>query len=123
MEDVGPRPRRAAWALAIGWAGLIWALSSISRPWLPTAGSLPVDKIAHAIVFGILGALVLRALASGRPSLRVALAAIALAAAYGGIDELHQRFVPGRQSSIADVVADAVGASLAVGIAAMLRRR
>ena len=43
---------------------------------------------------------------------------------YGIVDEWHQSFVPGRDASLRDVVADAVGA--AVGIAAhvaLTRRR
>lgn len=37
-----------------------------------------------------------------------------LTVAYGLVDEWHQSFVPGRTSSVVDVVSDAVGAALMV---------
>ena len=43
-----------------------------------------------------------------------------VAGAYGITDEVHQSFVEGRQASVLDGVADAVGATLAVGVFALL---
>lgn len=122
MEDVGTRGRRSAWALAIGWAALIWVASSISRPWLPPADFVPTDKVAHGLVFGVLGWLVFRALSGGRRSWRAAVVSAVVALGYGVVDEIHQRFVPGRTPSALDVLADGLGATLAVSIAVMLRR-
>ncbi|MFQ5933591.1 MAG: VanZ family protein [Dehalococcoidia bacterium] len=39
-----------------------------------------------------------------------------VAAGYGAIDELHQRFVPGRASSLSDVAWDALGAAITLGL-------
>ena len=51
----------------------------------------------------------------------IAAAAFALAVLYGQGDEYHQRFVPGRASSVRDVEIDAAGAAL--GVAATLAWR
>ncbi|MEE9199093.1 MAG: VanZ family protein [Dehalococcoidia bacterium] len=51
-------------------------------------------------------------------------AVLLLAAGYGAVDELHQAFVPGRDSSIYDVASDTAGALLAlagVGVILWLR--
>jgi len=95
---------------------VIFIFSSISN-----LGPLPAglsDKSGHSIGYAILGALLLRGLADGRPSGFTwwrCLLAVVLAAAYGITDEIHQAFVPGRTPDVMDVAADAVGAALAVG--------
>jgi VanZ family protein len=72
-----------------------------------------VDKLAHMAVYALLGALIARALAGGRPSAttpwHVALAVVA-STLYGVSDEWHQSFVPGRTPDVLDIAADAVGA-------------
>jgi VanZ family protein len=47
--------------------------------------------------------------------LRVAALALAIAAAYGIFDELHQSFVPGRSADILDWFADVCGALIGIG--------
>jgi hypothetical protein len=90
---------------------------------IPYLGALPggmSDKSGHGIGYGILGALLLRALSGGRLQSvtwpRVA-AALVLATLYGISDEFHQSFVPGRSPDAMDVLADSIGAALAVGVA------
>jgi VanZ family protein len=61
----------------------------------------------HVIEFGILGALLNWALPVRRNWLRRG-AAWALASAYGGVDEWHQSWVPGRYPSVEDVAVDSV---------------
>ena len=46
---------------------------------------------------------------------RVAVAAAVVSTVYGVTDELHQSLVPTRQSDALDVLADAIGASVAAG--------
>jgi VanZ family protein len=72
----------------------------------------PWDKLAHALLFAVLGALLMIASAGRWGALAVAvLIAIALA------DELLQADLPGRIVSAADLTADVVGA--VAGVAAM----
>jgi VanZ family protein len=100
---------------------IIFAISSI-----PDLGTVPggvSDKSGHFIGYALLGALVLRALAGGRlagVTLRRALLAVAFAAAYGITDEWHQSFVPGRSPDPLDVVADTLGAAVAVLLVGVL---
>jgi VanZ family protein len=92
----------------VAWAGLIFALSSISD--LGTGlgtWDLVLRKIAHAAEFAVLGFLLLRAVRREGLSLLLGIA-------YAASDELHQHFVPGRQGSPLDFLIDAVG--VAVGV-------
>ena len=103
-------------------AGIFW-LSSMEGPGIPLNVS---DKLAHVAAYALLGALVLRAANGGlgRPiSARAALLSFLLSAAYGVSDEWHQSFVPGRVASTGDVLADALGAFLAIAVLAVWGRR
>jgi VanZ family protein len=94
----------------------IFVLSSQSDPGADpgTVGRI----LAHAGEFALLTALWWWAL---WPSLglRATLAAAAISLVYAIADELHQSFVPGRDSDPLDVVVDAVG----IAVAALLIRR
>jgi VanZ family protein len=77
------------------------------------------DKTVHALVYGLLGALVLRAVARAEwagVTLVAVLTAALISGLYGVTDELHQSFVPGRSIEALDMVADAAGASGAAGV-------
>ncbi len=98
---------------------LIFALSSISQP--PTFQG-NADKQLHALLYAGLSALVVRALAGGwnqRVSWTTAIATVIFACFYGISDEYHQSFVTNRQSDVRDVVADTVGATVAVAACAI----
>ena len=105
--------RRYLWIPPALLAGIIFVLSSISQ--VPGAGYV-WDKLAHLVVFGALGFLTLRATHGGSRPLAPgpAAAAVFLVLLWGVLDEVHQFFVPGRDASVRDVVADALGAALAV---------
>ena len=109
---------------AIAWAGLIYYLSD--QPGLDVVPLFPgQDKVLHAIVYGILGFLVLGAMhakTNGYSPSQLWIA-VGLAAFYGVLDEFHQRFVPGRSPETWDVVADAGGAMLGVYVLYFLTRR
>lgn len=117
------RGRFRLWRLlpAAAWAAAIWFLSStpgdgsswLDLPWL----DLPMlDKLGHAGMFGVLAALLLFARATP-------LVAVAIVAAVGVADEIHQAGVPGRTSDPWDVVADVVGAIVAVAAVRWLAAR
>jgi hypothetical protein len=102
------------WVPTIGYCVLIFVLSSVSKgvsvPW-----SFGFDKVLHVIEYGILGFLLARSLANYKSRISSApliMWVVALTALYGLSDEVHQFFVPGRNASVWDVVADSLGAVL-----------
>lgn len=116
-------PRNLARLLALVWMGLIYYLSG--RPAFDIEQLFfAQDKVAHAVVFGILGALFLASMqpASEGYRLRQLWMAVALTGLYGVVDEWHQAFVPGRTPDAWDVVADTLGAVVAVALMYRLAR-
>ncbi len=106
--------KRALLALlpALGYAGLIFWLSSQSNPlpFLPQ-GFLSQDKLLHALEYAVLAGLLFAGLrlAGLRTGLAIVVAVLA-ASVYGASDELHQSFVPNRTADVLDWVADTLGA-------------
>jgi VanZ family protein len=96
------------WALAI--AALIVLASSRSRVAGPAI--VNIDKVAHFAVYGLLATHVCRV---GR-GWRAAGWALLAASLFGATDEWHQSWVPGRSPSVADWIADTLGAALAVAL-------
>jgi VanZ family protein len=100
------------WLPFILWMALIFAVSSIPRLSGEQFG-MPrwSDKVAHFIEYAILAFLFYRGEGGGRWRLGVPawLLVIVAGIAIGGVDEFHQRFVPGRDSNIIDLAADAAG--------------
>lgn len=113
------------WAAVIVYAGFLFFLSSLSLPLpLPFAPVVGLDKVTHLMAYGLLSYLLFRALhvTFHRAALwRIALAAAVLATLYGASDEVHQLYVPNRQTEILDLVADGIGAFLMAGICWMRR--
>ena len=101
--------------IAFGWMILIFYLSSKSD--LPTPSLFwGQDKVAHALIFGMLGFFFLRSLGpwSRKTFVREIFVVTLMVAAYGLSDEVHQFFVPNRDASVADLAADVAGGFLAV---------
>jgi VanZ family protein len=96
------------WLPVVLWAALIFTFSSI-----PSLGTglgtwdLVLRKLGHAVEFGVLGALLYRAL-------RREPLAILLGSAYAVTDEIHQAFVSGRQASPLDWLIDTLGVAAGV---------
>jgi VanZ family protein len=110
-----------AWGPAAVWAAVLFFLSAV--PDVP-ASALPVnDKVAHLGLYTVLGAALAwgRRRAGGGPPPHIAL--MILGVLYGMSDELHQAFVPGRDSSALDFLADTVGVLLGYTIVLSLFRR
>lgn len=108
---------------AILWAILIFIASSIPTP--PTVGpEFPLkDKAIHLVVYGIFGLSLVRSFTHiGSFKQRVGAMVLVVGVVYGGLDEIHQYFVPGRDSNIYDFLADGVGVALALIVRRFLYR-
>lgn len=80
---------------------------SLDLPLFPHA-----DKLIHAIIYGFLAGTVIYALlphSSGWRPVSFFLVVMLVCLSYGVLDEFHQRFIPGRDPDILDIVADGVG--------------
>lgn len=107
--------RLAAWSLPLGLAAAITWLSH--QPQYPLGLTLPygLDKVAHALAFGSLAFLLDRALRTGHqdlPLYRRHLWVFLGVSIFGALDEWHQGYIPGREASLLDWVADSLGAAL-----------
>jgi VanZ family protein len=99
--------------LTVGWMAFIFFLSSQPSLTVPLSfhGG---DKLLHAMTYTVLGFLMARSLFLDRiMTWKRALLLAALVAAYGFTDEFHQSFVPGREPSGWDLLADGFGGFLA----------
>jgi len=122
--------------LTLGYAALIFYLSSISDLNLPRAQLhllndiihnlinsdyafllaplspllIQQDKVLHIILFFGFGLLINQTLRSGGKTVaNVFIFAILLGSLYGASDEIHQMFVPNRTASVMDLAADITG--------------
>ena len=97
-------------AAAAVWYGIICILSQIPGREIAEMPFRIWDKGAHFAVYGVLGFFVCGALRlrGGRPLVALAFTA-AIAAVLGGLDEVHQMFVPGRCPGLDDATADLIG--------------
>lgn len=109
------------WGPALLLMALIFMLSSIPSQGMPVFGGydLLVKKLGHFTGYALLAQSFLRGL--GRNDLKTIGFAWILAVLYGASDELHQAFVPGRQSTLIDVGIDALGALTGL-IPSLIRR-
>ncbi|MDA1298183.1 MAG: VanZ family protein [Chloroflexi bacterium] len=106
---------------ALGWALLIFMLSSQPGSTFDEAenalDSIPaIDSLAHLFLYFVLAALVHAVLRMYLPRRKNLLMVdtVIFALLYGVSDEFHQSFVPGRSVSGTDLLADVLGAVLAV---------
>lgn len=121
-------PILGAWLpslVLMGWIYWASSQSTLPRPFVPVVEWMG-DKAAHASVYGLLALLYILGLHVSFPltsTTRKALGAAFLATLYGGADEWHQRYVPGRSADWQDWAADAVGAVCAAVMVYWLSRR
>ena len=106
------------WVPVALYAGAIFFLSAQSHPeeHLPSFLLKDVsDKVLHAVEYAVLGGLCYRAFRWGlseQMAARALIIAIVTASLYGVTDEVHQLFVPFRESSWLDWLADTIGAAI-----------
>lgn len=103
-----------AWLPAVLWAAVLFLLSAIPGQGIPTVHFPGFDKVVHAAVYAVAGALIFRALrrTTSLTPVRAVLYAAVIATAYGVTDEIHQSFVPFREPDVRDGIADAAGGLL-----------
>ena len=113
MSSLTNRKFLRFWFPVILYSGMIFAVSSWPNLQTPSLGKIPVDKVCHIFEYGLYGFLVARALEGSKsdwPSRTILFLTVMISFFYGLSDEFHQMFVPGRTSSLSDLMADVIGA-------------
>jgi VanZ family protein len=109
----------------IAWAIVIFISSSIPSESIPNIKVPGFDKLVHFGIFFVFAALTHRAIKHQSSFPFIArhdiVFTIGFTALYGLLDEIHQVFVPGRNPSVMDLMADALGACLYIGVAQLLK--
>ena len=98
-----------------------------SRPLPERVPKIPgMDKIFHFIVYAALSSAIFGSIIKGKNNHNKALfISIFLAVLYGLSDEFHQSFVPGRECSLLDLLADFLGATFgtAISLKTLIKRK
>lgn len=101
------------WFPVILYCVIIFIVSSIPQP-IPPKIKIPFfDKFLHAIEYGILSYLLIRAFIGSKANLTkgfIIILSVLLATLYGASDEFHQIFVKNRDPSLFDLMFDFLGA-------------
>jgi VanZ family protein len=99
------------WLPALSYCLIIFGLSALPKT-ISVPSPYAVDKVLHIMEYGVLGFLLARSLVNSRAGVSkraLIILVVGLATSYGISDEIHQAFVPGRNASAWDVVADGLG--------------
>lgn len=102
---------------AVSYAVLIFIFSSIPQEEMPKMALLNQDKLLHLVeytVFGMLLMLAFRKQQALHIRKQAAYYAFGVGLLYAGSDEIHQLFVPGRNASVYDLMADGLGIILGI---------
>lgn len=103
------------WLPVATYVALIFVVSA--QPGLhPPVSFQNSDKLAHLCEYGLLGLLLTRALRASLPArswLFVTMLSLGLGLGVGAADEVFQSFVPGRDSTVFDWLADGMGLTFA----------
>ena len=112
------------WLPVVAYVALIFVLSAQPRLRSPMRFQ-NADKVAHICEYGVLGFLLTRALRSV-PAFQgwilAGVVAVGIGICIGIGDELFQGFIPGRESSKLDLVADTIRLSLSQLVYLWMRR-
>lgn len=116
--------RRLLLGLALVWMALIFTISAQPSIHVPDL-FFQQDKALHSLLFGTLGFFLALLLMSdeSRPTLWHVLLVGLLVMGYGGLDEYHQSFVPGRTPDFMDLLADTFGGLVSALLVMILLRR
>ncbi len=101
--------------LTLAYAAVILIISSIPDLSAPELGFKNQDKLYHFIEYGVFSVfLFFSLLNSSRDFLKknVLIISIFIGASFAVLDEIHQRFIPGRSADILDFAADFLGVAL-----------
>lgn len=97
------------------WTGVILLATSVPLPFQGPDTGLPLDKVAHLVLYGVLGWLAARSLRrEGRlrpPAAFLCWFAVLLFAA---LDEYHQLWIPGREAAVDDWIVDVLAAGAGI---------
>lgn len=98
-----------SWLITIIITGIIFYLSSLTFP----SGGTPTTNffsiLYHFLAFFFLALFLLISLIQGRINQTLLITGILIAIIYSISDEIHQYFVPGRASSISDILINTAG--------------
>lgn len=100
---------------AILWMALIWILSSIPSDKLPSLKIISIDKLAHIGIYLAWGLIINMGLIKRKARSHEVMIIYCLMLLNAALDEYHQRYIPGRSVSVYDLIANALGISLAFG--------
>jgi len=100
---------KTSWLITIIIAIIIFYLSSNTLPIGSTQTTNIFSILYHFFAFFFFATFLLISLVQGKINKPLLIIGIILAILYGISDEFHQSFVPGRQSSIKDVLTNTAG--------------
>ena len=107
-------------------ASLIFFLSSQAKLPSPIKPFFGLDQVFHTIAFGAFAFTLTFWFKTEKwinNAKKYVLLVICITVLYGLSDEIHQYFVPNRSSSVYDLLADTLGAFLAVGLRLLLIKK
>jgi VanZ family protein len=117
--------KRYRLVLLLLYTGMIFFLSSRPNLKPPGVDFFLMDKMIHFVEYTILGVLLFEGI--GRTIMRSRLFGFlflfAVGSSVGALDEMFQSYIPGRNMSIYDYIADAIGVAAGVSLALLWKLR
>jgi len=91
------------------WFCLIWILSSLPSQHIPSVNITCFDKLEHIGVYAVLSCLLGYWLSFKDWKLTIVILIYLLLLLLAGLDEYHQTYIPGREVSLYDFMANSAG--------------
>ncbi len=109
------RPKfRRFWFPVILYSGIIFCVSSLPNVTAPLP-EMHLDAVFHIFIYMPFGFLLASAIYNTKTSISKGTLlglVLFLSFLYGGSDEVHQSFVPGRNAEMIDLIADTIGGTI-----------